>query len=33
MQYNRDFMTVSNSSTIAQWVDAYNNNALAGSDI
>lgn len=33
MQYNRDFKTVTNSNTIAQWVDAYNNNALAGSDI
>lgn len=33
MLYNRDFKTVSNSSTIAQWVDAYNNNALAASDL
>lgn len=31
--YNREFETVTNANTIAQWVDAYNNNALAGSDI
>ena len=30
---NRQFRTVTNANTIAQWVDAYNNNALAGSDI
>lgn len=33
MQYNREFKTTSYQSTIAQWVDAYNNNALAGSDL
>lgn len=33
MQYNRDFKTTSYQSTIAQWVDAYNNNALASSDM
>lgn len=33
MQYNRDFKTTGYQSTIAQWVDAYNNNALASSDM
>lgn len=33
IQKNREFKTITNSNTIAQWVDAYNNNALAASDI
>lgn len=31
-QYNRDFETTGNANTISQWVDAFNNNALAASD-
>ena len=33
MQYNREPKTIANSSTIAAWVDAYNNNALTLSDV
>lgn len=33
IQKSREFKTITNSNTISQWVDAYNNNALASSDI
>ena len=30
---NRNFKTITNANTIAQWVDAFNNNSLTGSDM
>lgn len=30
---SRQYETITNANTIAQWVDAFNNNALSGSDL
>lgn len=30
---SRNYETITNANTIAQWVDAFNNNALSGSDL
>ncbi len=30
---SRQYKTITNANTIAQWVDAFNNNALSGSDL
>ena len=31
--HSRQYETITNANTIAQWVDAFNNNALSGSDL
>lgn len=31
--HSRQYQTITNANTIAQWVDAFNNNALSGSDL